>query len=234
MRAIGAFAIAGVMLAGLLTTLSRGGFVAFLASALAMFALAIGRDLPPRKRIVFGALFFVVSFFALFFLTPEALLERLSEHTTEGRTVLWREGVGVIREFPLVGCGLGGFESAFLKFKAAEGVFLVDYVHNDYLQYLAELGLAGFLLAATLLFFVFKRSVEMALDASELRWLGLACAGSLVAILVHSFVDFNLYVPANAAVLAWICGLAAGLRPAPPRIVSRRKAGVAEATVADE
>ncbi|HWE50628.1 MAG TPA: O-antigen ligase family protein [Bryobacteraceae bacterium] len=232
--AIGAFALTGLMLAGAVTTLSRGGFAGILASALAIFALVIGRGMPPRKRLLFGALFFTTAIFALFFLTPETLIERLSQHSTEGRVTLWREGIGVIREFPLVGCGLGGFESAFQKFKASEGVFLVDYVHNDYLQYLAELGIAGFLLAATLIVIVSKRSVEMALDASELRWIGLACAGSLTAILVHSVVDFNLYVPANAAVLAWICGMVAGLRPSSPRIVSRRRPAFAEVAVADE
>ena len=221
-RAAGGIALAGLMLAGLLTTLSRGGFAGFVASTLSVSALAISRDMPPRKRIGFAALFFSVALVAIFLLTPLTLLARLSEHTTEGRATLWREGLGVIREFPLVGCGLGGFESAFLKFKASEGVFLIDYVHNDYLQYLAELGIAGFLFAGTLIGIVVKRSVDIALDASELRWLGLACFGSLIAILVHSVVDFNLYVPANAAVLAWICGMAAGLKPSSPRIVSRR------------
>jgi O-antigen ligase len=233
-RAVAGFAIAGLMLAGALTTLSRGGFAGILVSTLAMSGLAAGRDMPPRKRLTFGVLFFSLVLFALFFLTPETLIERLSQHNSEGRLPLWREGLGVIREFPLVGCGLGGFESAFLKFKATEGVFLIDYVHNDYIQYLAELGIVGFLMAATVIVITLKRGVEMALDASSLRWLGLACVGSLTAILVHSVVDFNLYVPANAAVLAWICGLVAGLKPSSPRIVSRRRAGFAEATVADE
>jgi hypothetical protein len=31
----------------------------------------------------------------------------------------------------------------------------------------------------------------------------------MVAILIHSLVDFNLYMPAEAMVFAWICGLAA-------------------------
>jgi hypothetical protein len=38
-----------------------------------------------------------------------------------------------------------------------------------------------------------------------------------MAILIHSGVDFNLYVPANAASLAWICGMAAGLTPSTRR-----------------
>jgi hypothetical protein len=30
---------------------------------------------------------------------------------------------------------------------------------------------------------------------------------ALLAIAVHSFVDFNLYIPANAMLLAWIAGV---------------------------
>ena len=50
--------------------------------------------------------------------------------------------------------------------------------------------------------------------------------GWVTAMLINSVVDFNLYVPANAAVFVWICGLAVGLTPATlipvsPRIISR-------------
>jgi hypothetical protein len=37
--------------------------------------------------------------------------------------------------------------------------------------------------------------------------LAIACAGSFTAILLHSFVDFNLYVPANSLLFAWIAGI---------------------------
>ena len=43
----------------------------------------------------------------------------------------------------------------------------------------------------------------------------MACAGALAAILVHSLADFNLYIPANAMLLAWIAGMTAGLRNGP-------------------
>jgi len=220
-KAVAAFAVSVLILAGAFATNSRGGFAGVLSSALAIFALTLGRDMTVGKRFAYAGVFFSIVVMALFLLTPESLIERLSQHSSEGRVALWRESLGVIREYPLVGCGLGGFESAFQKFKASEGIFLVDYAHNDYIQYLAELGIAGFLLAATLIVLVMKRSLEIALDPSELRWLGLACFGSIAAILVHSVVDFNLYVPANAAVLAWICGIAAGLSPSAPRIVRR-------------
>jgi hypothetical protein len=49
------------------------------------------------------------------------------------------------------------------------------------------------------------------LQDPEKRYFAVACAGALAAILLHSTVDFNLYIPANAMVLMWIAGMTAGL-----------------------
>jgi O-antigen ligase len=92
----------------------------------------------------------------------------------------------------------------------------VDFAHNDYLQVLAEFGLIGFLLLAALLIRTLVRVFRATLGDGPQRYLAIACGGSLTAILLHSFVDFNLYIPANAMVLAWIAGVAEALpKPSP-------------------
>jgi hypothetical protein len=35
----------------------------------------------------------------------------------------------------------------------------------------------------------------------------------MAAMLLHSVVDFNMYVPANGMVFAWVAGIAAALSP---------------------
>jgi O-antigen ligase len=212
-RVFAGSAVTVLLLAGALCTLSRGGLASILASALVIPAMAISRQMSTGRRLYILAAFCVFAAIALFFVTPMSLVARLAEHDSEGRFSIWRESIGVIREFPLTGCGLGAFDAAFLKFKTIMGLTTVDYAHNDYLQFLAELGVAGFLIGAVLFGAVARRVTRIAGERSEVRWLGLACVGSLTAILVHSIVDFNLYTPANAAVLAWICGLGAGLTP---------------------
>ncbi len=80
----------------------------------------------------------------------------------------------------------------------------VDYAHNDYLQYLAELGLIGFALALG----VMGRCLYwMGRGLDRSRLVAGAC-GAVAAMGMHSMVDFNLYIPANALVLAWILGMA--------------------------
>ncbi len=78
---------------------------------------------------------------------------------------------------------------------------------------MAELGLIGFLIGAALAFSIVKKTLRGTVDFSdpERRYFAVACAGSLTAILLHSLVDFNLYIPANAMLLAWIAGMAVGL-----------------------
>ncbi len=84
--------------------------------------------------------------------------------------------------------------------------------HNDYLQALVELGIVGSALLGLVLFWIlaeiFKGVFKLRDEAS--RYILIGCAGSFVAILLHSFVDFNMYVPANAMTLAWTAGIAAG------------------------
>ena len=82
--------------------------------------------------------------------------------------------------------------------------------HNDYLQYLAELGFWGFglLLAALVGVLIPVVSGIVRIEDENRRLLLVACAGSFVAIGLHSLVDFNLYIPGNAMVLAWIAGVA--------------------------
>jgi O-antigen ligase len=101
-----------------------------------------------------------------------------------------------------------------MRFKAFDPLLTYDFAHNDYLQLLAELGVMGFAIGATLAFSVVRTAVRRAVGSRDpgARYFAVACAGALAAILVHSLADFNLYIPANAMLLVWIAGMTAGLR----------------------
>jgi O-antigen ligase len=125
------------------------------------------------------------------------------------RTLFWKETLPLISEFRLFGCGLGGFGPAFTKYQVAAANFSVDFAHNDYLQYVAELGFVGFAILAAVLIGILVQIFRgiIALGNEDRRLIAIACAAAFVAILLHSLVDFNMYVPADAMTLAWIGGI---------------------------
>ncbi|MGC9951182.1 MAG: O-antigen ligase family protein [Bryobacteraceae bacterium] len=218
-KAVGILAMALAMVAGLVCSLSKMGFVAGLAGLFVMGALAIaGKVQGGRKWLVIAGLAALVLFIFVF-LPSDAFIANYGGVTSkgpaalEGRGPIWRETLSLIAAYPVFGCGFGNYETAFLRYQASVVDRVFTYAHNDYLQIAAELGVAGFLIAAALLLPVFARAFRAAFQGPDrsTRYLGLGCAGAIAAIGLHSVTDFNMYVPANAFTLAWICGIAASL-----------------------
>ncbi len=221
--------VSALLLCGILSSLSRMGFVCALIGLGAMACGLIGRHcgamrMPRRIKVVtvcgVGALLMTV-----FVLLPSpALIERFGELIATDqldasfRMTVWRDSLDVVAAYPVFGCGLGGFLSAFSRYKTGAPQYDVDYAHNDYLQFLAEIGGIGFAVAAVFLIAValaLLRRVAACRDLEQ-KSLAAACLASLLAIAAHSLVDFNLYIPANALAVSWVIGLAL----APQRSVS--------------
>ena len=129
--------------------------------------------------------------------------------------------VATLRAFadrPLLGWGLGAYEDAVPAYKRRHGDVRVRHAESDVLELLAEGGLAALALVAWLMFEVL-RGLRDRVTTSRDRFrnaLALAAAGGAATLLVHSLVDFNLRLPANALVFAALAGLAASPRT-PPR-----------------
>lgn len=208
-----------LMLVAILFSSSKGGVVACSLSLFFMTALSFGRGLPRGQRWAFLGLLTLLLVAAFIYLTPSDLVERFggaaAAGDSEGRVPVWRDTLHLIAAFPLFGCGLGAFFPAFLRYQVNGIGWAWTNAHNDYLQLFSELGVVGFLAPAVLMVAVFSRAVAAASDpvVREARFIGVACAGSLLAILIHSLTDFNTYVTANGLVLAWVAGVAATLGP---------------------
>ena len=110
----------------------------------------------------------------------------------------------------------------------------VNQAHNDYLQLLVETGLAGFSIAVWFLVLVFRQAAGKLKNWTENASGALAVAALLgcVGILVHSFLDFNLQIPANAALFYVVCAIAASppLQESQRRRVLRRRSSRTEPT----
>jgi O-antigen ligase len=229
-------ALGTVMLIAVILSESRMAFLATLASLFVGAGLAIGvrvLHIEPsfkaslwRKWVPIAMVAVVISL-SFVFLPTDALISRFADLaktetiSADTRAQIWRESMGLAKAFPIFGCGLGGYESAFLRFKTVAPMNTVDFAHNDYLQVLAEMGIVGFTVGLLLLLLVLRSALRGALYGHSLddRMMSVACVASLTAILIHSFADFNMYVPVNALAVAWIAGIAGvrltGLRKRP-------------------
>lgn len=219
LKASAPLAIALLLFSAILYSNSKGGAVASLLSLFFMTAMWLGRGQPSSRRWPFLALLTLLLLVVFIFLTPSNLVERFGEAATqqnsEGRIPIWRDTIHLIAAYPMFGVGFGAFFPTFLRYQFAGVGFAWTNTHNDYLQLLSELGIVGFIAPSLLLMSLFGRAVDAASEpeATEARFVGLACAGGLLAILVHSLTDFNTYVTSNGLVLAWMAGVAATLGP---------------------
>lgn len=137
------------------------------------------------------------------------------------RSDVWGRTCRIILDHPWTGTGLGTFAHAYASYDR-EGEWLgTSQAHNDYLQLASESGLVGMLLVGWLVLAVARRVLWPALrpGSSRPRWTTAALASAILAMLLHSILEFNLQVPAVAALFAVLGGMliaAAGERDARP------------------
>jgi O-antigen ligase len=109
--------------------------------------------------------------------------------------------IRIAKSHPGIGVGLGCFEYAFPQYATFATDMHWTHVHDDYLEILAETGLPGGLVLVVALVFFFRlafRHLEERLR-HESGWIQVGAAVACVGLLFHSFLDFNLRIPANAA-----------------------------------
>ena len=226
--------VALLLFCALLRSNSKMGFISCLGALFVMAALALGSAVHGWKRLAAVA-GLIALFLCAFIVVPPVELAGafgglLSNDwaTLEGRWPIWLNTLQLIRAYPIFGCGLGGYQSAFLKYQSAGIDNTFDYAHNDYLQLGAELGAVGCLILAGFTLQILIHVVRAALRGPDqrTRYLALGCLGGMVSIGLHSLTDFNLYIPANAVVLAWIAGIASGL-PVPSKTEAADRRAIA-------
>jgi O-antigen ligase len=218
--ASGLLGLAAVMLVAVVWSLSRMGFLAALAGLLITGVLSTGSGMAGLRRWGAVAAAGVLIVLGLIYLPTDELIARYANIagteslTSDDRPKIWAGTRQLIGDYPVIGCGFGAFEPTFGQYQRIAPLLTVNFAHNDYLQFLAELGAAGFAAALALLLWITAGAFQGGTRASdgERRYLALACCGSLAALMLHSFVDFNIYVPANAMLAGWVGGVAEGLR----------------------
>ncbi|MEO5720019.1 MAG: O-antigen ligase family protein [Chthoniobacterales bacterium] len=215
---------------GLALTGSRGGYVSVVASLLVFGAssLFLLRAARPARWLKVGAWgaggLAAIALVAAALIHQNGFLKQRAGNiidTKNMRLDLWRAAVTQWQLQPVFGTGSGTYRFYGRQFRTKQVQNDPIDVHNDYLHLLCEYGLLGLAGFALFLFAHLRRgwaglrrfagrmaSGHGALSGNRLA-LNLGALGALAAYVVHSAFDFNLHIPANALLLAFVFGILA-------------------------
>jgi O-antigen ligase len=199
---VGLFAV--VSIGALLLAASRGGIVSFVVEV-AVIAIWMAVRRTGNKQMLAGAAVLVAAVLLVSWLGVKGITQRFSgmkalEVASGKRASMRRDTWRIFVDHPWVGTGLGTLQIVFPPYDTLYDGRIVNHSHNDYLEALAETGIFGGACCALFLGMLLFHSLRQLSGskpsfASVLNLSGLVgCTG----FLVHSFVDFNLRLPANA------------------------------------
>lgn len=211
-----------VMIAGVAVTQSRGSWVSV---SLTFVALAVYLITQRPFRLP-AAIFLVVFIGGLTFFATRAnvLTQRFAKAFNSGKVDLetrrdmWSGAVRMWKDHPWFGVGPGHYDVRFRVYRPVSLQLQPDRAHNEYLNALADWGIVGETIIATSLGLLgigvlkvwkhVKRGDRTlgSNQSDKFAFLLGSCAG-ILALMLHSFVDFNLQIPANAIVAVTIMAL---------------------------
>lgn len=202
-----------VIVIGLIMTRSRMGNSAFFgAVVIGGFAwLLLTQRATKMTMFIFLSLILVDVYLVGGWFGFERVAESIgsTDLKTELRVPVAQYTWDMAKDFPVLGSGLGSYASVFSSYKQGYTGPLFAHAHNDYLEFFSEVGLLGCIPLALIFLYGFYCSIyAMRKRRSALhKSLGLGCFMAITSIAIHSTVDFNLQIPANAATFVFILAL---------------------------
>ena len=211
----------GVVISG-----SRGGYISSASSLLVFCALCIwiSHLIEPKRTVLLlligvTAVGIVLAGAATMALNSRMIRSRLHQGvTTDVRRFNWLAAVDQFKHSPWVGTGAGTHLIYGRLFRRPQLQSDPVHAHGDYLELLAEYGIAGEALA--LLFLgthlasglrgirqIASRRLRGTIEPrSDTLAVGLGGVVAVCALAVHSVVDFNMHIPGNALFFAFLFG----------------------------
>lgn len=210
------------MAVGIAVTASRGSWVAV---GLALIGLALLLLLQKSFRWSALILLGLLTLSSVIALKKMDYVKKRIDMTFVGgkvemqtRLVLWDSAIRMWHDHAWLGVGPGHYDLRFRAYRPATVQLQPERTHNEYLNTLADWGLIGTTIIASaiglLAVSVTKiwRHVQrgdraFSSNLSDKFAFVLGSAAGLSALLLHSSVDFNFHIPANAIVAVTLMAL---------------------------
>lgn len=195
---------------------SRGGGLAF-GVGLVVWLVYLGRRSKNRTRLLastgVGVLLLLVMLAA-----SGLVLDRLEGGTKDlsFKRAIWSDALEMMAKFPWFGVGPGAFAPAFNHFKTFGGDKTFWHAENDWIQWLAETGLAGtvgvLLLVGWIWLKAMRRAFKQKVAEPEIL---IGALAALAAFFTHAQFEFVAQTQANLLLAAALLGLVVGMLEEP-------------------
>jgi O-antigen ligase len=188
------------MLLALVLTQSRGAWVSLGVSLLVMLFLTVSRN-KSWARLMVIIVFTVVIAVSVIYFAGDMMSSRMStmtaaqegEDVSGGRFKIWQGAIGMIKERPLTGVGIGNFDHGFYRYRPPGFNARAVYAHNDYLHMAAEMGV----FAPVIMLWIFIAAIRAGFRKRDRSPYAFGCAIGVISLAFHGTVDFNFHIPAN-------------------------------------
>lgn len=204
-----------IMSLGIIFSKSRSGtfllifiFILFLELTILYFGGEEGRKTWIKN---FLKVVFLVIILISLYIGIGATLERFAfdDLLNESRPTYWANTINIFLKYPIFGTGLGTFSSLYPDWEVRGTLIRLYHAHNDYLEYLSELGLIGMIFLLGGILFMGIKSFRVWRERRHPEVKGLALGGiiAIICMLIHSITDFNLHIPANMLLFSVVLSL---------------------------
>jgi len=199
----------GLLATAVYLSLSRGAMVAMIIGLVATSLM-----IAFRHRILWGILLlvFMAVGSGLLVAHSPALRERLAgiDNPTQlgsvnSRLNEWRESLRVWPHYPLIGAGANALRMVYPQYRQTSVGARLIHAENEYIQLLAECGLAGIALSFAVIWTIRQRIKHAPSPLPSV--IVTSVAGALSVTAIHCIMDFPAHLPLYALVLGTLVGL---------------------------
>jgi O-antigen ligase len=218
-----------LIVVGIVLSRSRMGNTSFFISLILAGCLwMILTKRISRKAIILLISFIVIDLWVVGnwfgFEKVQARIQNTSS-STETRDEVVRDTLVYIKDFPAVGSGGGSYYSVYPYYKSPDVNGYYNHTHNDYLQIMSEYGLIGISFIAIFVLSSAFIAIRTMIKRKNpiMQAVSFTCLMTIFALLMHSLVDFNLQMMANAASAVIILALCWVARHMPTNLNKRAR-----------
>jgi len=210
---LGAFAVALVW-TGVVLSFSRAGLAVAIAGTVVLLSL-----LSQRRRLAaLVALLVLLPTVGLLWKEVRAPGERFVTTSDDlsslgQRLPVWQATLTAMPDYWLLGSGLGTYGSVFLFYRHPETKKRWDHAHNDWIESTLEGGILTTACLIWILFSVVRALYRSTVESGSKASLAAASIAAILAIAIHSCVDFSLRIPAVALTAAFVIGASHSITP---------------------